>query len=288
MDGQFTHVSLFLEMTQGPEVQTKYTYSINMCGRPRSIVRTAASEFRPGQIWGWNKAILIERVLNEFLIERGEFVIEVKISRDLPGFWRDAEGKLAMAQAEFLQPWNLEEIMKRVQDSREFVEDAMLRRRVAPDLTSEYVPPVVTTKFVFAELSERDEVDHFFTEPREIYGSQWRLKIFPRGHMDGEGTHVAVFVEMESGVPGVYGYGLEITAHGESKLRKARSVFTPGVTWGWNRAVLIEHVHRQGLMESEALRIRLDISPQNYRELALATRAQMQALRTEYKAMKGP
>jgi hypothetical protein len=54
MDGRSTHVSLFLEMTQGPDGDRKYAYSVTMCGRPRSFVRTASTNFRPGQILGWN------------------------------------------------------------------------------------------------------------------------------------------------------------------------------------------------------------------------------------------
>jgi hypothetical protein len=211
----------------------------------------------------------------------------VRISCDLPSLWREAEVKLAMAQAEFLHPWNMEEIMRRVHDAQGVVDDALRRRSVPPDLTSEFVPPAINTEFVIPQFREKGESEYFYTETREIYGGQWALKIFPSGHRDGHGTHLYVFVEMRSGVPGTYGYELEIKSRDESKQRMAFSKFVPGVTWGWNKADSITHINTSCLTDSGELIFRLAVTPQmDYRALALDTRSQMHALRAEYNALK--
>jgi hypothetical protein len=80
MDATNTHVSLFVELKAGPMQDAMYYFKVMIMGWDKPAVRQYQRAFSMGVCWGWNKIVLIERVLSgEFLDRQGQLVIRVSI-----------------------------------------------------------------------------------------------------------------------------------------------------------------------------------------------------------------
>jgi hypothetical protein len=79
MNGRGTHVSIVVEMTEGPDTKAPYLYRMEIESRDideMPVVREFRSEFVVNDSWGWNRGILIEKVTEKgFLNAEGELVI---------------------------------------------------------------------------------------------------------------------------------------------------------------------------------------------------------------------
>jgi hypothetical protein len=83
MSGRSTHVSIFVEMNKGTGVKSPYSYRIEIKAlnpREKPIVREFRSEFTVNDSWGWNKAILIDKVMgNGFMSDEGHLTIVLSL-----------------------------------------------------------------------------------------------------------------------------------------------------------------------------------------------------------------
>jgi hypothetical protein len=83
MNGRSTHVSVFVEMCRGSAVKAPFTYKIAITSSDpmeNQIAREFRSEFAVNASWGWNKAILIEKVTDKgFLNENGDLTIVLSL-----------------------------------------------------------------------------------------------------------------------------------------------------------------------------------------------------------------
>jgi hypothetical protein len=74
-----THVSIFVEMTSGPDEKAPYLYRMEIDSSDPDempVVREFRSEFVVNGSWGWNRSILIEKVTDQgFLNADGELVV---------------------------------------------------------------------------------------------------------------------------------------------------------------------------------------------------------------------
>jgi hypothetical protein len=81
--GRSTHVSIFVELIKGTGIRIPYGYRIEiMASNPRekTIAREFRSEFTVNDSWGWNKAILIEKVTGDgFLNDEGNLTIVLSL-----------------------------------------------------------------------------------------------------------------------------------------------------------------------------------------------------------------
>jgi tripartite motif-containing protein 37 len=83
MNGRSTHVSVFVEMCRGAAVKAPFRYKIEITSSDpmeNQIVHEFRSEFAVNASWGWNKAILIEKVTEHgFLNENGDLTIVLSL-----------------------------------------------------------------------------------------------------------------------------------------------------------------------------------------------------------------
>jgi len=59
------YLSIFLEMIKGPPDSSKYEYKVEMINHSNknlSITREFASEFEPGECWGYNRFFKIDQL----------------------------------------------------------------------------------------------------------------------------------------------------------------------------------------------------------------------------------
>jgi hypothetical protein len=79
LNGRGTYVSIFLEMTAGPDAKAPYLYRMEIESRDieeMPVIREFRSEFVVNASWGWNRGILIEKVTEKgFLNAEGELVV---------------------------------------------------------------------------------------------------------------------------------------------------------------------------------------------------------------------
>jgi hypothetical protein len=166
-----------------------------------------------------------------------------------------------------------------------------------PQPQYDILPPFANATYVVHDMRQSIEVGRnqtpplcIYTPTQEIYGSLWRLKIYPFGNMNGRSTHVSVFVEMNRG-PGVktpYTYKIEIVSSNpieKSIIREFRSEFTVNDSWGWNKAILIEKV-MEFLNEEGDLMIVLALKPETYYQAYRDLKVAFAEEKTKYKALK--
>jgi hypothetical protein len=145
-----------------------------------------------------------------------------------------------------------------------------------PTPQDELVPPFVETKFVIHDFERAfGEGTFVYTEQAAVYGNTWRLKVYPRGHMDAEGRFVSVFVEPVKGPvqPGWYDYRIELRSANlmeDPVIRLNRSEFVANRVLGWNKAIPIERLRRaQFLTRGGDFVIYLNLRPISYHQAYL-------------------
>jgi hypothetical protein len=161
-----------------------------------------------------------------------------------------------------------------------------------PSLEAEFVPPFVEHTFEirdFRAALHPHGPEFLVTREVIVYGSAWRLKIHPRGNMDGVGKHVSVFLELMTQLPepGVYECCLEIKNHIPGQQSVAKSFKSPVVQnspVGWNKTIALEKVRRGGFLgEAGELVIGLKLRPESYYQAFMDVRA---ALATERECVR--
>jgi hypothetical protein len=189
-------------------------------------------------------------------------------------------------------------ILAEIQRTRAEIDDA-IKPIPPPEPQNEILPPFSRGTFVVRNLRQAIEAGRdqtppvcIYTESQQIYGTLWRLKIYPFGSTNRRSTHVSVFVEMSRGssVKAPYTYRIEITSSDPMENpvnREFRSEFALNASWGWNKAILIEKVTEHGFLNEDGdLTIVLSLKPETYSQACREMRIALVEEKVRYKALK--
>jgi hypothetical protein len=147
-----------------------------------------------------------------------------------------------------------------------------------PKCPGELVPP-----FEFFETEVADVATRFVYSPKfRSYGARWRMKVYPAGNSHGTNTHISAFVELLEGIaePVSFTYQLELGFGGSRTpplVRVYTSVFELMDSWGWNKLLPLAEVPKF-VGDDGALKMRLGIRPETYREAVKAGRSQQRLI----------
>lgn len=206
------------------------------------------------------------------------------------------EGERLLKSADAKQ-LDLEKMITKVKEMKERIDELRLP---IPDPTPHYelMPPYVETVFELPMFRDALEYVHqnpskpfLFTDPVEIYGNLWRLKVYPNGNKNGEGTHVSIFLELKrtDNNDGIYVYyKTEIFSTDPAEMpvvREYESKFILDDSWGWNKAISLDRVLNHGfLAPNGSLIVHVKLRPSTYyqacRDLEAAIRKKRQVLKS--------
>ncbi|KAK2574347.1 E3 ubiquitin-protein ligase TRIM37 [Acropora cervicornis] len=114
---------------------------------------------------------------------------------------------------------------------------------IPADFSSEIVPSYDTSTFCITNFSLlRRKADPVYSEPLNVSGLSWRLKVYPDGNGVVRGNYLSVFLELSAGLPETskYEYRVEMIHHAspdssKNIVREFASDFEVGECWGYNR-----------------------------------------------------
>lgn len=145
---------------------------------------------------------------------------------------------------------------------------------VPTDFTSEIVPPYDSSTFVmnnFSALQQR--ADPVYSQPLQVNGLSWRLKVYPDGNGVVRGNYLSVFLELSAGLPETskYEYRVEMV-HQASRdaskniVREFASDFEVGECWGYNRFFRLDLLAMEGYLntETDSLTLRFQVRPPTF------------------------
>ncbi|XP_045171295.2 E3 ubiquitin-protein ligase TRIM37-like [Mercenaria mercenaria] len=145
---------------------------------------------------------------------------------------------------------------------------------VPTDFTSEIVPPYDSSTFVmnnFGALQQR--ADPVYSQPLQVNGLSWRLKVYPDGNGVVRGNYLSVFLELSAGLPETskYEYRVEMVhqaSRDSSKniVREFASDFEVGECWGYNRFFRLDLLATEGYLntETDSLTLRFQVRPPTF------------------------
>ncbi|OHS94028.1 B-box zinc finger family protein [Tritrichomonas foetus] len=208
----------------------------------------------------------VSLALNELLDTKSEIVNQIELIQDL----LESPGSIDSSTVS-----KINEKIESIKGSMKCYDDLM-----SPPTTNELIPPFNEVQVYipnFRETSEKfknlpEEAHRFFySEKIKLGGNVWRVKIYPNGNLNGEGSHLSVFLELirGCGIPSTYYYKLEIKSlsNDPSKniTRQYTSEFVETDSWGWNKAALLENIFNgEYLDENGGLVLFLSIKPESY------------------------
>lgn len=145
---------------------------------------------------------------------------------------------------------------------------------------SVYIPNFKEKNEQYKNLPE-NAIHFFYSQKVKLNGNVWRVKIYPNGNLNGEGTHLSVFLELirGSGNLSTYSYKLLIKNRSDPTnpslllpdiQREYTSQFAETDSWGWNKAALLETLFNgHYLDEKGGLCIIFSIKPESYYQINL-------------------
>ncbi|CAF0875972.1 unnamed protein product [Didymodactylos carnosus] len=143
---------------------------------------------------------------------------------------------------------------------------------IPSDFSSEIVPQYDSSTYVINNFTIlQHNVDPVYSQPLQINGLTWRLKVYPDGNGTVRGTYLSVFLELTTGLsePSKYEYRVEMI-HQLSKdpvkniIREFASDFEVGECWGYNRFFRLEQLASEGFLENDTLILRFQVRPPTY------------------------
>lgn len=130
---------------------------------------------------------------------------------------------------------------------------------IPADFTSEIVPAYDSSTFQingFCKL--RHKGDPVYSEPLNVNGLSWRLKVYPDGNGVVRGNYLSVFLELTSGLPETskYEYRVEMVHQQcfdstKNIVREFASDFEVGECWGYNRFFRLDLLASEGYLNLE-------------------------------------
>ncbi|VDH91810.1 tripartite motif-containing protein 37, partial [Mytilus galloprovincialis] len=145
---------------------------------------------------------------------------------------------------------------------------------VPADFTSEIVPPYDTSTFVMKNFSVlQQRADPVYSQPLNVSGLSWRLKVYPDGNGVVRGNYLSVFLELSAGLSETskYEYRVEMVhqaSRDSSKniVREFASDFEVGECWGYNRFFRLDLLASEGYLDTDTdtLILRFQVRPPTF------------------------
>nr|XP_047141559.1 E3 ubiquitin-protein ligase TRIM37 isoform X2 [Hydra vulgaris] len=131
---------------------------------------------------------------------------------------------------------------------------------IPADFNSEIVPPYDSSMFSIQCFSKlRQKGDPVYSDPLNINGLSWRLKVYPDGNGVVRGNYLSVFLELTSGLPETskYEYRVEMVHqlcqdNSKNIVREFASDFEVGECWGYNRFFRLDLLANEGYLNIES------------------------------------
>lgn len=145
---------------------------------------------------------------------------------------------------------------------------------IPADFSSEIVPGYDTSTFCITNFSLlRRKADPVYSEPLNISGLSWRLKVYPDGNGVVRGNYLSVFLELSAGLPETskYEYRVEMIHHAspdssKNIVREFASDFEVGECWGYNRFFRLDLLGSEGYLNTanDTLILRFQVRPPTF------------------------
>ena len=113
--------------------------------------------------------------------------------------------------------------------------------QVSPEFTEQIELKSAHAEFVIEDFdSVRDSLEPVYSEPLQMNGLEFKLKVYPYGNEMSRGQYMSVFLQLSSSVPGhqsaQYTYQIQMkNQSGRAFDREFTSLFEAGECWGYNR-----------------------------------------------------
>lgn len=121
---------------------------------------------------------------------------------------------------------------------------------------SVYIPKFKEKNIQYKNLPP-DAIHFFYSQKVKLNGIIWRVKIYPNGNLNGEGTHLSIFLELirGTGISSTYLYRLRIksTSHliYPDIQREYSSKFDDTDSWGWNKAASLDQLFNGNYLDKD-------------------------------------
>lgn len=145
---------------------------------------------------------------------------------------------------------------------------------IPADFSSEIVPGYDTSTFCITNFSLlRRKADPVYSEPLNVSGLSWRLKVYPDGNGVVRGNYLSVFLELSAGLPETskYEYRVEMIHHAspdssKNIVREFASDFEVGECWGYNRFFRLDLLGSEGYLNTanDTLILRFQVRPPTF------------------------
>lgn len=145
---------------------------------------------------------------------------------------------------------------------------------IPADFSSEIVPAYDTSTFCITNFSLlRRKADPVYSEPLNVSGLSWRLKVYPDGNGVVRGNYLSVFLELSAGLPETskYEYRVEMIHHAspdssKNIVREFASDFEVGECWGYNRFFRLDLLANEGYLNTanDTLILRFQVRPPTF------------------------
>jgi len=145
---------------------------------------------------------------------------------------------------------------------------------IPADFSSEIVPGYDTSTFCITNFSLlRRKADPVYSEPLNVSGLSWRLKVYPDGNGVVRGNYLSVFLELSAGLPETskYEYRVEMIHHAspdssKNIVREFASDFEVGECWGYNRFFRLDLLANEGYLNTanDTLILRFQVRPPTF------------------------
>lgn len=145
----------------------------------------------------------------------------------------------------------------------------------------------------FSQIGKnKSDCNFLYSDKKLIYGNKWRVKIYPNGNLGGEGTHLSIFIELVRGCQNskTYFYRIEIESQVPNEQNIAKqfsSIFENGDTWGWNKAVSLDAIYKNGYIRKDGtLSILFGIRPESYYQMYMDIKSSIGYTKNKFKKLK--
>lgn len=109
-----------------------------------------------------------------------------------------------------------------------------------------------------------------YSNPLQVNGLHWRLKVYPYGNGAVRGEYLSVFLELTTGYPETskYEYRVQMIHQSSSKIiqREFVSDFEVGECWGYNRFFRLDLLASEGYLniQKDTLELRFQVRPSTF------------------------
>eukprot|EP00794_Sanderia_malayensis_P014324 gene14324-15813_t len=145
---------------------------------------------------------------------------------------------------------------------------------IPADFTSEIVPTYDSSTFCIANFSTlRYKGDPVYSDPLNVNGLNWRLKVYPDGNGVVRGNYLSVFLELTAGLPETSKYEYRVEMIHQSCLDSSKNIvrefasdFEVGECWGYNRFFRLDLLGSEGYLsiQNDTLILRFQVRAPTY------------------------